>query len=65
SWARLDRFATSSAVFSDFFIKVPHKLNSQTSVHKLYSGELTLSLDTALRAEGCRFGYLNSDETKR
>jgi hypothetical protein len=36
-----------------------------TARWKLYSGELTLPAGTALRAKGCRFGYLDSDEARR
>ncbi|MEK7829831.1 MAG: sulfatase-like hydrolase/transferase, partial [Acidobacteriota bacterium] len=32
---------------------------------KLYVGELTLPRGAALRAKGCRLGYLDSDEVKR
>ena len=32
---------------------------------KLYTGELTLPFGTVLRAKGCRFGYLDSDEATR
>jgi hypothetical protein len=64
-WAKPGKYGMFSAAFRDFFIKVLHKLNSQTSFHKLYSGELTLPRGTTLRAKGCRFGYLGSDEAKR